>query len=112
MFKKTTIESQLGIFSAPSSFLSGRAESFYQNQDAWHNLFRVQVTSRIDETICKPLFTKQTGSPNSSVRVLIAMMVLKEANGWSDEQLFENCRFNLLVRSALGLMNMDDAVPV
>ncbi|MBK6482121.1 MAG: transposase [Chitinophagaceae bacterium] len=40
------------------------------------------------------------------------MMVLKEANGWSDEQLFENCRFNLLVRSALGLMNMDDAVPV
>ena len=112
MFKKTTIDSQLGIFSAPSSFLSGRAESFYQNQDAWHNLFRVQVTSRIDETICKPLFSKQTGSPNSSVRVLIAMMVLKEANGWSDEQLFENCRFNLLVRSALGLMNMDDAVPV
>jgi Transposase domain (DUF772) len=75
-------------------------------------LFRIQVTSRIDESICQPLFTEQTGAPNASICVLIAMMILKEANGWSDEQLFEQCRFNLLVRSALGLMNMDDAVPV
>ena len=111
MFKKTSVETQLGIFSTPNLFLSGQAESFYERQDSWHNLFRLHVTSRIDESICKPLFTHQTGSPNSSVRVLISMMVLKEANGWSDGQLFEQCRFNLLVRSALGLMNMDDAVP-
>ncbi len=111
MFKKTTNEPQLGLFSNPSLLLSGRSERFYEKQDAWHNLFRNQVTSRIDEAICKPLFTEQTGSPNSSVRVLISMMVLKEANGWSDAQLFEQCRFNLLVRSALGLLNMDDTVP-
>ena len=37
--------------------------------------------------------------------------MLKEANGWSDEQLFEQCRYNLLVRGALGLMNTDDVVP-
>ena len=39
------------------------------------------------------------------------MMVLKEAQGWSDAQLFEQCQFNLLVRSVLGLLNMDDPVP-
>ncbi len=39
------------------------------------------------------------------------MMILKEAEGLSDEKLFENCRFNLLTRSALGLFNVDDAVP-
>lgn len=111
MFKKTKSESQLGIFANANSFLSGRAENFYDKPDAWHNLFRVQVTARIDESICKPLFTEQTGAPNSPVRVLIGMMMLKEANGWSDEQLFEQCRFNLLVRSALGMMNTDDAVP-
>lgn len=111
MFKKTKSESQLGIFANANSFLSGRAENFYEKPDAWHNLFRVQVTTRIDESICQPLFTEQTGAPNSPVRVLIGMMLLKEANGWSDEQLFEQCRFNLLVRSALGLMNTDDAVP-
>jgi hypothetical protein len=40
------------------------------------------------------------------------MMILKEAHGWSDEQLFENCNFNLLIRSALGLTTLEDAVPV
>jgi hypothetical protein len=40
------------------------------------------------------------------------MMILKEAHGWSDEQMFENCNFNLLIRSALGLMTLEDAVPV
>jgi len=112
MFKATTTEPQLGIFSNPSMLLSRKSETFYEKQDAWHNLFRVQVTSRIDESICKPLFAEQTGAPNAPIRVLIAMMALKEGNGWSDEQLFEQCRFNLLVRSALGLVNMDDCVPV
>ncbi len=111
MFKKAKSESQLGIFANANLFLSGRAENFYEKPDAWHNQFRLQVIGRIDESICKPLFTEQTGAPNSPVRVLIGMMMLKEANGWSDEQLFEQCRFNLLVRSALGLMNTDDAVP-
>lgn len=111
MFKKTKSESQLGIFSDPNLFLSGKAETFYEKQDAWHNLFRNQVTRRIDESICKALFTEQTGAPNSSVRVLIAMMILKEGKGWSDAELFEQGRYNLLIRSALGLMNMDDVIP-
>ena len=31
--------------------------------------------------------------------------------GYSDEKLFENCRFNLLTRKALGLVNIDDKIP-
>lgn len=46
--------------------------------------------------------------PNASIRVLVGMMSLKEGQGWSDEQLFEQCRYNLLVRSALGVMNLTD----
>lgn len=111
MFKKTKLAPQLDIFSNSHSFLSGKAETIYEKHAAWHNVFRVQVTSRIDESICKPLFTNQTGAPNSSVRVLIAMMVLKEGKGWSDAELFEQARYNLLVRSALGFMNMDDVIP-
>jgi len=42
---------------------------------------------------------------------MVAMMISKEANRWSDSQLFEQCRFNLLVRSPLGLVNMDDILP-
>jgi hypothetical protein len=40
------------------------------------------------------------------------MMILKESFVWSDSQLFEHCRFNLLVRSSLGLFNMNDPLPV
>jgi hypothetical protein len=51
------------------------------------------------------------GAPNASIRLLAGMMILKEAFGWSDSQLFEQCQFNLLTRSALGLINMNDPLP-
>jgi hypothetical protein len=40
------------------------------------------------------------------------MMILKEGQGWSDRQLFYECGYNLLTRSALGLMSLEDAEPV
>jgi hypothetical protein len=110
MFKKTR-EPQLHLFSSPSSLLSGKSQKIYDDKDAWHNQFRVQVTSRIDESLFKPLYCSDNGTPNASVRVLISMMVLKEAEGLSDQKLFENCRFNMLTRSAIGLVNANDPVP-
>ena len=112
MFRKTKTESQLGMFSSPLSLLTGKSKKLYENHQAWHNIFRQQVTMRINESIFSELFCSNNGTPNSSVRVLIAMMVLKEAQGISDEKLFEDCRFNMLTRSALGLFNVDDELPV
>jgi len=110
MFKKTK-EPQLNLFASPSSLFSGRSQKMYEDEAGWHNQFRRQVTSRIDENIFKPLFSSDNGTPNASVRVLIAMMILKEAEGLSDQKLFENCRFNMLTRSAIGLVNATDTVP-
>jgi hypothetical protein len=110
MFKLSSKSSQLDIFSSASSFLSGRSLSRYEAPEAWHNLFRSQVTCRIDEEIFRPLFCSDNGASNSSIRLTVGMMILKEARGWSDEQLFEESRYNLLVRSALGIFNMDDAI--
>ena len=112
MFRKTKTESQLGMFSSPLSLLTGKSKKLYENHQAWHNNFRQQVTMRVNESIFSELFCSNNGTPNSSVRVLIAMMVLKEAQGISDEKLFEDCRFNMLTRSALGLFNVDDELPV
>jgi hypothetical protein len=110
MFKKTK-DSQLNIFSSPSALFSGRSQKIFEDKTAWHNTFRQQVTFRIDENLFKPLFCNNNGTPNASIRVLISMMVLKEAEGISDQKLFENCRFNMLTRSAIGLVNADDTVP-
>ena len=111
MFKKSSNSPQLDFFTSPKSLLSGKSLSLYEDDTAWHNQFRDQVTMRIDESIFSPLYCKDNGTPNAPVRILIAMMILKEAERLSDQKLFENCRFNMLTRSAIGLVNASDALP-
>ena len=111
MFKKAPESFQLDLYSSPRTLFSGKTLKLFEDKDAWHNQFRQQVTMRIDESLFSPLYCKDNGTPNAPVRVLIAMMVLKEAEGLSDQKIFENCRFNMLTRSALGLLNADDPVP-
>lgn len=111
MFKKSSGSDQLNIFTSPKTLFSGNSLKMYEDEGAWHNQFRNQVTMRIDENIFRPLYCEDNGTPNAPVRILIAMMVLKEAEGLSDQKIFENCRFNLLVRSAIGLHNADDPLP-
>jgi len=111
MFKKSASHTQGNLFSSVPSMLEGKSQNQYNDTDSWHNQFRKQIVARIDETIFSVLFSQKMGAPNSPVSQLVGMMVLKEAFGWSDSQLFEHCRFNLLVRSALGLFNLDDEIP-
>jgi len=112
MFKKSNKEPQLDAFTSVPMMLENSAFKQYSDQGHWHNQFHDQVVMRIDETIFSILFNITTGAPNSSIRILVGMMILKESFAWSDSQLFEHCRFNLLVRSALGLFNMNDPLPV
>ena len=111
MFRKTPETVQFNIFTSPEALFSGTALKFYEDKTAWHNLFRQQVTMRINESSFSPLYCANNGTPNAPVRVMVAMMILKEAEGLSDQKLFENCRFNMLTRSAIGLLNADDSVP-
>ena len=110
MFKKTRVP-QLK-FRSPSSKLSGKFQKIYNDKAGWHNQFRQQVTTQIDESPFGAL-CNNNGTPNSSIpalpagrRVLIAMMILKEAEGLNDQKIFENCRFNMLTRSAVGLLRV------
>ena len=111
MFRNTNKEKQLNLFSNVRNHLTKRTMKIYEDDNEWHNQFRVQVINRIDEELFRPLFNDNFGAPNASIRLLIGMMILKEAQGWSDSQLFENSQFNLLTRSALGLFNIDDPIP-
>jgi len=112
MFKKSYKETQLDAFSSVPTLLEGSSLKQYNDQGHWHNQFREQVVMRIDESWFSVLFNNTSGAPNASVRLQIGMMILKESFGWSDSQLFEHCRFNLLVRSSLGLFNINDPLPV
>lgn len=111
MFRTSSISTQPDLFTNVSENLQGERQKKYNDTNAWHNLFWQHITSKIDERKYKSLFAEKMGSPNAPVRILLAMMILKEGFGWSDEQLFEQSRFNLLVMKALGITNIDDDLP-
>ena len=112
MFKKTDTTPQYELFSTPSTQLGKRSSKKYDDPKAWHNQFYRNVTSRIDESIFSPLFkTGNMGAPNASIRVIIGMCLIKEGFGCSDEELFDKCEFDLLVRKALGLVSLSDTTP-
>ena len=48
------------------------------------------------------------GALNVSVSLLVSIMIMNDAFGWSDLQLFEHCRFDLLTCNSLGLYNLSD----
>ena len=112
MFKKSEQNPQLDAFMNVPNYLDSSAAKVYEDQKHWHNQFREQVIMKIDESKFEVLYSSKTGAPNAPIRLLVGMMILKEAFDWSDSQLFEQCQFNLLIRSALGLVNIDDAIPV
>ena len=112
MFKKSNKEPQLDAFASVPMMLESSAYKQYSDQSSWHNQFHNHIVRRVDETMFSVLYNNATGAPNSPIRILIGMMILKESFVWSDSQLFEQCRFNLLVRGALGMFNMNDPLPV
>ena len=112
MFRKTDTNEQLDIFSSPSTYMKGRTAKKYEDPHAWQNEFYQYVTSKIDEETFRPLFKEgNMGAPNASIRILVAMSILKEGFGCSDEDLFEKCEFDLLARKALGMGTLEDAAP-
>lgn len=111
MFKESDNNPQLDMFPSPSGMLQGSMLADYLKKDAWHNIFREHVVARVNEDIFKMLYSSYNGTSNALVRILVGMMILKVGQGCSDEQLFEQCRFNMLFRSTLGLMNLTGNLP-
>lgn len=111
MHRKSKRSYQLDIFSNVASMYSGKAHKEFVKSNAWHNVFREQVTMQIDESIFSSLYSQGQGRPNASIRVMITMMILKEADGISDQKIFEACRYNMLYRSAIGLLNINESLP-
>lgn len=111
MFKCSSPYTQPDLFANFLMNMNGARQKKFADPNAWHNLFREFITSKVNEKRFSNLFSGTMGRPNASIRQLIGMMVLKESCGWSDERLFEACEFDILVMSALGMNNASDEAP-
>ncbi len=112
MFRRSAPSSQPDLFASFESHFKSRKQDQLNDPKSWHNLFYEHVTSEVDEDLFSVLHDANQDRPGAPIRQLVSMVILREGFGWSDAQLFEHCRFNILVMRALGMMNLCDEAPV
>ena len=100
---------QPDMFKVPH--LPSRSEKFLYDPKASHNLFYKNVYCKIPENPFSVLYCEDNGAPNANVRLMVAMRIIKEGGGYSDQEMFQAMRFDILVRKSVGLMSLEDKVP-
>ena len=76
-------------------------------EQSWAGSFYQDFFCRIDETIFQPLYADIPSRPNIPVNILVGLDTLKAGFGWSDQEMMDELIFNVQVRYALGLYEMD-----
>ncbi len=102
MFRRTSPQTSL----LESRFLMP-PEKRARLERSWAEEFRVRVLPLIDEEPFRECFSDDNGRPNKSIKLLIGLHILKEANDLTDEQVLEQLEFNLQWQHALGVVPTD-----
>ncbi len=109
MFRKNKKHQQSSLFD--SQFLLP-PKLRRKMEASWAHTFYHDVFVRISEEPFSVLYSEEDSRPNAAVNVLIGADMLKTGFGWSDAELEENIHFDLLVRYALGMNNLNEEIPV
>jgi hypothetical protein len=105
MFLKNDQHLQMPLFSGLNELPDKLRERL---ELSWAGTFYSDIFIRIDEDIYGPLYSGDPSRPNIPVNVLVGLEMMKDGKGWSDEEMYENFCFNIQVRYALGLRNLDE----
>jgi len=73
---------------------------------SWAEFFYRETFSHIPESLFEPLYSVEASRPNVAVNVLVGLLFLKAAFGWSDEEMYDNFCYDLQVRYALGYRDL------
>jgi len=76
-------------------------------EESWAHDFRTRVLPLIDEEAFRDAFDPVNGRPNKSIRLLVGLHLLKEAEDLTDEQVLDALRFNLQWQYALAVEAAD-----
>ena len=75
----------------------------------WSGKFHKEIFCRIDETIFRELYSSRRDSrPNFPVNILVGLLIIKMIFDYSDESLLENFNYNIVVRFALGIYDLEN----
>jgi len=76
----------------------------------WSGMFYERIFCNIDEEIFKALYCEHFGRGNFPVNILVSLEIIKEMFALTDEQLFDRYHFDLSIRRALGLKDINEQI--
>jgi hypothetical protein len=104
MFQANEKHLQPGLLSHVETLSEKKRERLEQS---WAGVFFSEVFCRIPEAVLAVLYCDVPSRPNVAVNVLLGLELLKSGFGWSDEELYDHFQFDMQVRYALGIHDLN-----
>jgi hypothetical protein len=105
MFKKHEKHMQRDLFSFQELLSKSQQKVLIESEEY---KFYELIYCNIDEEIFKVLYSESYSRPNAPVNSMVASLILKERNDWSYTDLFKEIGFNLLIKTALGINQIEE----
>ncbi len=102
MFKQNN---QPALLTFEADLGENQRKKLENSKEKW---FHKLILSNINEIDFKPLYSGKASRPNAPVNILVSALILKEHRGMSYDELIESMMFDLRIKVALGLTNIDD----
>jgi hypothetical protein len=78
-------------------------------EESWADYFYHHFFCRIDEEPFAVLYVDHPSRPNVPINWLVSLETLKAGFGWSDQELYDHFCFDLQVRYALGIHDLNES---
>jgi hypothetical protein len=79
-----------------------------RRQNSWAGTVYREFFCRLDEEPVTVRSADEPSRPNVPVNVLVSLELLKAANGWTDDEMYNECCYNVQVRYALGYRHLGE----
>ncbi|MEK7251232.1 MAG: transposase [Bacteroidota bacterium] len=105
MFKKNQKHKQADIFGFSSILPASYVEEI---EESTEKSFYDLIFSQIREEDFSCLYSDKFSRPNAPINCIIGSILLQQNHHWTIDGLFENIKFNLLTKVALGLQTIHE----
>jgi hypothetical protein len=104
MFRKNETHRQKNMFGFANTLPAAVIDKA-KGSEEYH--FYHLIFCHIDEEIFSVLYSDEKSRPNAPINSLVGAIILQTRRGWTYDELFKQLQFNLLVRFALGLDDLE-----
>ena len=104
MFRKNESHRQNNLFGLTNT-LPEKILKKARGSEEYH--FYHLIYSKIEEEIFSVLYSDEMSRPNAPINSLVGAIILQNRRSWTFDELFSQLQFNILVRFALGLDDIE-----